>query len=138
MATQSDQERIVQKFKVLREEVMVLKREYSKAVQEMRDHKKILNELKNMDPNRRSYRIAGAHLLESDVGSVCKFLEQNIVKFEALSKQLEERLESKLTEHDNYVQEHNIRVISDEEARQLQMQQLANQQKTAAGAVKAN
>uniref|UniRef100_A0A0N5BX92 Prefoldin subunit 6 n=1 Tax=Strongyloides papillosus TaxID=174720 RepID=A0A0N5BX92_STREA len=139
MSIQSEQEKIIQKFKLLREEVMIIKREYAKAVQEMKDHKKIFNELKNMDPSRRSYRIAGAHLLESDVGTVRNYLEENIARFEILTKQLEEKLNAKLTEHDNYVQEHNIRVVSEEEAKQLQMQQLASQQqKSASKGLKAN
>uniref|UniRef100_A0AC35TH44 Prefoldin subunit 6 n=1 Tax=Rhabditophanes sp. KR3021 TaxID=114890 RepID=A0AC35TH44_9BILA len=128
MNKEVNEQEIIQVYKTLREEVALLKREFLKTSQELKEHRKIIAVMEDMADDRNCYRITGNQLLQGTAKEIKDHLTCNVAKFEVLTRQLEQNLEKKLIEHDEHVQKHNIRVVSEEEARQLQRQQQMQKQ----------
>ncbi|CAD5212478.1 unnamed protein product [Bursaphelenchus okinawaensis] len=107
-----EQQKIVEGFKVLRENQQVILAEIRRYTHELREVKSVLAALGRWDNTSRKfyYRCVDA-LLEYDGPSMEKKLKEVIVELEEKIKEGEENLKLKAVELRDYTEKHKIRFV---------------------------
>jgi prefoldin subunit 2 len=75
---------------------------------EIHEHTLVLDQLKELDDGRRAHRLIGGALLEKTVGTVRPEIQENLNKFGAMIKMLQEQLVRKEKEMEDFMTENNI------------------------------
>ncbi|KAH7731144.1 Protein PFD-2 [Aphelenchoides avenae] len=125
MASQStaQQQKIVEGFQKLREEQQALVAEAARAQTELREHKTVLTSVEELDPKKRCYRQVGDTLIEHTAEEIVEILRANVQKFSEHLENLQERTVEKGKELNEYKEKHNIRLLSEQEAAEIQKKQ---------------
>mmetsp|Transcript_26552 Transcript_26552/g.37000 ORF Transcript_26552/g.37000 Transcript_26552/m.37000 type:complete len:145 (-) Transcript_26552:295-729(-) len=121
-AAQAAQE-IMAKYEQMKSEV----RQYGLKIGELdsdrNEHSLVINTIKDLDPNRRCFRLIGGVLVERTIKEVLPAVQKNLEGINAMVKQLTTIMRTKQKELDEYTEKYNIRP-----ARQLSQQVRAQQE----------
>lgn len=107
-------EEIVSGFQALRAEQRRLANKLSEIEGDQKEHQIVIEALKNMDGDRKAFRLLGGVLTERTVGAVLPELQEAQENFPEVLATLEKQLRAKGEELTAYVTEHNLRISRDE------------------------
>jgi len=104
------QEEIVQGFQALRNEQRTYATKVSELSADLAEHKIVIENLDNIDGDRKCYRMVGGVLVERTVKDVVPALISNRDKLSKLIESLNTQLVDKGAEINGYMEKHNIQV----------------------------
>jgi len=104
------QEEIVQGFQALRNEQRTYATKISELNADLSEHKIVIENLANVDGDRKCYRMVGGVLVERTVKEVVPALISNRDKLAKLIESLNTQLVDKGAEINGYMEKHNIQV----------------------------
>jgi len=104
------QEEIVQGFQDLRNEQRTYATKISELNADLSEHKIVIENLDNVDGDRKCYRMVGGVLVERTVKEVVPALISNRDKLAKLIESLNTQLVDKGAEINGYMEKHNIQV----------------------------
>eukprot|EP00127_Corallochytrium_limacisporum_P005066 Clim_evm21s198 gene=Clim_evmTU21s198 len=104
------QQEIVNQFNSMRQQQQRLMRKIAELEADITEHKLVIEAIKDLDPNRKCYRMVGQVLVERNVGEVLPALEQNADGIAQIVTSLRTRSGQLTAEINAYKQRYNIRV----------------------------
>lgn len=102
-------------FNELRQQQRVLASRISEVEMDMKEHDLVIDVLKDMDPQRRCYRMIGGVLVERTVDVVLPGLKSNRDKMKEFTDTLRTNLEQKGKELVQFKEKHNIKIKAEKE-----------------------
>lgn len=102
-------EEILNGFQVLRGEQRQFTSKLSELEQDLSEHKMVIETLKNVNNDRKCYRMVGGVLTERTVKDVLPVLESNQIKLAEVIEKLNETIMKKGVEINEYREKYNIR-----------------------------
>ncbi|KAK9502238.1 hypothetical protein O3M35_011046 [Rhynocoris fuscipes] len=108
-------EEIYNGFQMLRNEQRNLASKLSEVEMDLSEHKMVLETLKDLDGDRKCYRLIGGILCEKTVKEVIPSLTINRDKLTGLAETLNEQVMKKGTEINEYKEKYNIRIRGQDE-----------------------
>jgi len=108
--SKKSQEEIVQGFQALRNEQRTYATKISELNADLSEHKIVIENLANVDGDRKCYRMVGGVLVERTVKEVVPALISNRDKLAKLIESLNTQLVDKGAEINGYMEKHNIQV----------------------------
>lgn len=111
-------EQVVAGFNRLRQEQRGLASKAAELEMELNEHILVLDTLKDVDPNRKCYRMVGGVLVERTVKEVLPALENNKEQINKIIETLSAQLQSKGRELNEYREKHNIRLMEEDDQKQ--------------------
>jgi len=102
-------------FNELRQQQRVLASRISEVEMDMKEHDLVIDVLKDMDPQRRCYRMIGGVLVERTVDVVLPGLKSNRDKMKEFTDTLRTNLEQKGKELVQFKEKHNIKIKVEKE-----------------------
>lgn len=109
------QEHIIGGFNQLRQEQRALASKLSELEMELNEHTLVVGALKEVDPERRCYRMIGGVLVERQVKDVLPAVEGNKTQLSDLIERLRTQVINKGKELNEYREKHNIRVRGEQD-----------------------
>ncbi|XP_032833189.2 prefoldin subunit 2 [Petromyzon marinus] len=103
-------EKIVAGFNKLRGEQRALAAKSAQLDMELTEHNLVIDALRDVDPERRCYRMVGGVLVERTVKEVLPALQSNKEQISRLLEALAQQVSAKGREINEYREKHNIRV----------------------------
>lgn len=103
-------EKIVAGFNKLRGEQRALAAKSAQLDMELTEHNLVIDALRDIDPERRCYRMVGGVLVERTVKEVLPALQSNKEQISRLLEALAQQVSAKGREINEYREKHNIRV----------------------------
>ncbi|XP_008551540.1 prefoldin subunit 2 [Microplitis demolitor] len=113
-------EEILAGFQTLRNDQRMMATKLSEMEMELNEHKIVIDTLKNVDPKRKCYRMVGGILCEQVVGEVLPGLVTNKDRLIKVIETLNEQLEKKGKEINEYKEKNNIRIRGLDELQQTE------------------
>ncbi|RWS24217.1 Deoxyribonuclease tatD-like protein [Leptotrombidium deliense] len=104
------QEQIIAGFNQLRQEQRNLASKVVELEADLNEHSLVIDALKNVDTNRRCYRMIGGILVERNVGEVLPSLNDNKEAISKLVDSLKNQIVGKGKEINEYMEKHNIQI----------------------------
>ena len=121
MAGKKTQEEIVNQFQKLRSEQRNIGMKISEIEMDQNEHKLVIETLKDLDPQRRCFRMVGGVLVERDVGSVLPTLGVNYEKMGELLVKLNAQLITKGKEITAYKEKYQIKIEGEKEEKEVEI-----------------
>ncbi|XP_056401495.1 prefoldin subunit 2 [Hyla sarda] len=109
---------VVAGFNRLRQEQRGLASKAAELEMELNEHILVIDTLKDVDHNRRCYRMVGGVLVERTVKEVLPALENNKDQINKIMETLSAQLQTKGRELNEYREKHNIRLMGEDEQKQ--------------------
>ncbi|XP_064899254.1 prefoldin subunit 2 [Columba livia] len=110
-------EQVVARFNRLRQEQRGLASKAAELELELNEHSLVIETLREVDPTRRCYRMVGGILVERTVKEVLPALEANKEQINKLLESLSQQLQAKGRELNEFREQHNVRLLGEEDAR---------------------
>ncbi|KAK2145654.1 hypothetical protein LSH36_666g00000 [Paralvinella palmiformis] len=123
---QMSQEQIVGGFQELRNQQRAIASKISEMEMDIKEHDLVIEALKDVDPERKCFRMIGGVLVERTVKEVLPALINNHQQISKIVESLTKQLESKGTELNEYREKHNIRIRGEEESKESSSQDKSN------------
>ncbi|KAI6661612.1 Prefoldin subunit 2 [Oopsacas minuta] len=117
--TKKSKEEIVQHFQKLRSEQRSIAVKISEIEVDQNEHKLVIETLKELDPERKCFRMVGGVLVERDVVSVLPGLCVNYDKMGLILIKLNEQLLAKGKEINAYKDEYQIKVEGENDEKEI-------------------
>lgn len=112
-------EQVVVGFNKLRQEQRGLASKAAELEMELTEHSLVIDTLKEVDPSRKCYRMVGGVLVERTVREVLPALENNKEQIGKIMETLTQQMQTKGRELIDYREKYNIRLVGEEEQKQL-------------------
>ncbi|XP_041375487.1 prefoldin subunit 2-like [Gigantopelta aegis] len=116
------QEQIIAGFQELRQQQRMLASKISEIEMDMKEHELVAETLKEVDANRKCYRMVGGVLVERTVSDVLPALINNKEQMAKLIESFKKKLEAKGADINKYRETHDVK-IRGEESRETTDQQ---------------
>merc|ERR1711893_544146 len=110
------QEQIIQGFQELRNQQRAVVNKISELEMERKEHDLVMETLKEVEPDRKCFRMVGGVLVERTVKEVLPALQNNHEQLGKLVETLGGQMEAKGREINEYREKNNIRVRGEEES----------------------
>ncbi|XP_070534938.1 prefoldin subunit 2-like [Ptychodera flava] len=107
------QEQIIGGFNMLRQEQRQMATKIAELETEQNEHKAVVETLKEVDGDRRCFRLIGGVLVERTVKEILPALELNRQKIGELIETVNEQLVKKAKEINDYREKYNIKIRSE-------------------------
>ncbi|XP_034934154.1 prefoldin subunit 2 [Chelonus insularis] len=117
--TKSNEE-IFAGFQALRNDQRLMATKLSEMEMELNEHKIVIDTLKTVDPKRKCYRMIGGVLCEQTVEEVFPGLVTNKDRLIKVIETLNDQIEKKGKEINEYKEKHNITIRGLDEAQQAE------------------
>lgn len=112
----SERQEIVEKFQRMREQQQEIAAQMHNIDEDRREHKRVMEVLKDMDPSRKCYRLVGeSTLVEYKVGDVLDILGGSLQNLDRGYDTMQEQLINKGKELNEYREKNNIRLVTEKE-----------------------
>ncbi|VEN63270.1 unnamed protein product [Callosobruchus maculatus] len=102
---------ILNGFQALRQEQRALTSKLSEVETDVNEHKMVIDTLKNVNEDRRCFRLVGGILIEQKVKDVLPGLMTNHAKLTEVIGKLNEQVIKKGQEINEYREKHNINIV---------------------------
>jgi len=136
-AAAEGEEQVIARVKELRQEQTQLVSKIGELEVELSEHRVVVESMKKVEPSRRCYRLIGGVLVERTAGEVLPAVEQSRDNIEKTLIELQKMLAAKTKQLDEFMQQHKVRFVSEEEAQTIAAQEqlaLMQQQQQRTGA----
>ena len=110
------QEQVVQKFNQLRQDQRLLVNKIAELEGEIAEHGSVLEALKDVEGDRKCFRMVGGVLAERTVKEVLPDLERNKAQIEVVVEKLKTQLTEKGNELNAFRAEHNIQIKGEKQS----------------------
>ncbi|OWF42310.1 prefoldin subunit 2-like [Mizuhopecten yessoensis] len=107
-------EQIVAGFQELRQQQRAFATKTSELEMDMKEHELVIETLKEVEDDRKCFRMVGGVLVERTVKDVLPALISNREQMGKIVETLTEKLESKGTEINKYREQHNLKIKGEE------------------------
>ncbi|XP_045210075.1 prefoldin subunit 2-like [Mercenaria mercenaria] len=114
MATKKSQEEIIAGFQELRQHQRQVVGKISDIEMDMKEHELVIETLKEVDDQRKCFRLVGGVLVERTVKDVLPALVNNKEQMGKLVETLSRQLEQKGKEINQYRETHNLKIKGEE------------------------
>ncbi|XP_033758623.1 prefoldin subunit 2-like [Pecten maximus] len=116
MAAKSKQgaEQIVAGFQELRQQQRAFATKISELEMDMKEHELVIETLKEVEDDRKCFRMVGGVLVERTVKDVLPALVTNREQMGKITETLTVKLEEKGTEINKYREQHNLKIKGEE------------------------
>ncbi|XP_030329925.1 prefoldin subunit 2 [Strigops habroptila] len=111
-------EQVVARFNRLRQEQRGLASKAAELELELNEHSLVIETLRDVDPTRKCYRMVGGILVERTVKEVLPALESNKEQISKIIATLNQQLQAKGRELNEFREQHQIRLVGEDEPRQ--------------------
>jgi len=91
----SAQEAVIGQYQRMREDIASCIRQIGSMEQELNEHLLVVRTLKDLDADRKCFRLVGGVLAEQNVGVVRPIVEANVTRIEEILSSLSSELEKK-------------------------------------------
>uniref|UniRef100_A0A0N5ARP6 Prefoldin subunit 2 n=1 Tax=Syphacia muris TaxID=451379 RepID=A0A0N5ARP6_9BILA len=116
----SEKQEVLEKFQRLREQQQEIASQMHSIDEDRREHKRVLEVLKEMEATRKCYRLVGeSTLVEYKVGDVLDILGGSLMNLNKGYDVMQEQLVSKGKELNEFREKNNIRIVTEKEALEL-------------------
>ncbi|CAF0769944.1 unnamed protein product [Brachionus calyciflorus] len=115
---EKEQQEIVATFQKLREEQKAIAGKSAELQVEQKSHELVIETLKEVEKERKCFRMIGGVLVERTVGEVLPALEQNRDQITKLVENLQSQIIAKGKEINDFREKHNIRFQGETEGEQ--------------------
>jgi prefoldin subunit 2 len=110
-------EQIFAKFQEMRNQQRATASKMSEIEMDRKEHELVIEALKEVDGDRKCFRMVGGVLVERTVKEVLPVMTNNYEQLGKVLETLQQQLEAKGRELQEYREKHNIQLRGDEEAR---------------------
>ncbi|KAK3612114.1 hypothetical protein CHS0354_031185 [Potamilus streckersoni] len=107
-------EQIIAGFQELRQQQRGIASKISEIEMDMKEHELVIETLKDVDQDRKCFRLVGGVLVERTVKDVLPALISNKEQMFNMVKTLAKQLENKGVEINNYREQHNLKIKGEE------------------------
>jgi len=114
----SNPELIIQTYKDMNNEVQRLTQKINELTMEKDEHRLVIDTLKELEGDRKTFRMIGGVLVERTVSEVLPSVQENHDGIEGLIKAVEHTLKEKHEARAKYKAEHGIMTQEEREAKQ--------------------
>lgn len=90
--TEKDVDTAAQEYQKLKEHTQALQEKLVHVTNELREHKRVLETIEDIDPDRVAYRLVGEVLIKETVKEVKPHLSNTITSLQEVAKKLEDQL----------------------------------------------
>ncbi|XP_068778343.1 prefoldin subunit 2 [Struthio camelus] len=111
-------EQVVARFNRLRQEQRGLASKAAELELELNEHSLVIETLREVDPTRKCYRMVGGILVERTVKEVLPALESNKEQISKIIETLNQQLQTKGRELNDFREKHNIRLMGEDDQKQ--------------------
>jgi len=108
--TAEDQQQIIMTYKGMLSESQSIAQKIGELDAERNEHGLVINAIKDLDPNRRCFRLIGGVLVERTIKEVLPAVQKNYEGIGELIAQLHNQLKLKQTALNEFQAKHNIGV----------------------------
>ncbi|KAM9264540.1 death effector domain-containing protein [Morus bassanus] len=109
---------VVARFNRLRQEQRGLASKAAELELELNEHSLVIETLREVDPTRKCYRMVGGILVERTVKEVLPALENNKEQISKIIETLNQQLQAKGRELNEFREKHNIRLVGEDDPKQ--------------------
>jgi len=109
-------EQIINNFQALRKEQLRIGNKVSELELELHEHKIVIDTLKEVDGDRKCFRMVGGLLCERTVKEVLPILVSNQEQLATCIKDLTETLNKKSQELNDFTEKHNLKIRGQDDA----------------------
>uniref|UniRef100_A0A8B9PVY2 Prefoldin subunit 2 n=1 Tax=Apteryx owenii TaxID=8824 RepID=A0A8B9PVY2_APTOW len=109
---------VVARFNRLRQEQRGLASKAAELELELNEHSLVIETLREVDPTRKCYRMVGGILVERTVKEVLPALENNKEQISKIIETLNQQLQTKGRELNDFREKHNIRLMGEDDQKQ--------------------
>ncbi|RMZ93146.1 prefoldin subunit 2 [Brachionus plicatilis] len=127
---EKEQQEIVATFQKLREDQKVIASKSAELQIEQKSHELVIETLKEVEKERKCFRMIGGVLVERTVGEVLPALEQNKEQITRLIDNLQSQIVAKGKEINDFREKHNIRFQGENENSQKTATEQSTQAKS--------
>merc|ERR1711976_537751 len=110
------QEQIIAGFQELRNQQRAIVNKISELEMERKEHDLVIETLKDIEPERRCFRMVGGVLVERTAKEVLPALQNNYESIGKVLETLSSQLHSKGQEINEYKEKYNLRIRGEDEA----------------------
>ncbi|XP_014782526.1 prefoldin subunit 2 [Octopus bimaculoides] len=107
-------EQIIAGFQELRQQQRALASKISEVEMDLKEHNLVIENLTDVDPGKKCFRMLGGVLVERTVKDVLPAIVNNKQQMSKLIETLNKQLESKGTEINKYRETHNLKIRGEE------------------------
>uniref|UniRef100_A0A8D0GLF3 Prefoldin subunit 2 n=1 Tax=Sphenodon punctatus TaxID=8508 RepID=A0A8D0GLF3_SPHPU len=111
-------EQVVAGFNRLRQEQRGLASKAAELEMELNEHSLVIDTLREVDPTRKCYRMVGGVLVERTVKEVLPALESNKEQINKIIETLNQQLQTKGRELNEFREKYNIRLMGEDDQKQ--------------------
>ncbi|NXT30354.1 PFD2 protein, partial [Syrrhaptes paradoxus] len=109
---------VVARFNRLRQEQRGLASKAAELELELNEHSLVIETLREVDPGRKCFRMVGGILVERTVKEVLPALENNREQISKIIETLNQQLQAKGRELNEFREKHNIRLVGEDDPKQ--------------------
>uniref|UniRef100_A0A915NL06 Prefoldin subunit 2 n=2 Tax=Meloidogyne TaxID=189290 RepID=A0A915NL06_9BILA len=121
--SEKEQQKIIDGYQKLRDQQQNVMNELAKLRVEHREHATVLKTMQTLEPDRKCFRQVGDTLIEFKAAELVIILAETMKKFKERMDELEQQMVKHGQELNAYKDKHNIRLLSNKEAMELQKKQ---------------
>lgn len=120
---EEEQQRAVAQVRALRYEQTRLVERLGDIEAQMSEHRIVLTALQKVEPGRRCHRLIGGVLVERTAGEILPALQHSMDVLQQAEKETQDEIAKKGKELEEFMAEHKLRFISEEEAEAVARQE---------------